>query len=221
VSFVAFANISDPRLIADAILDALRLPRSPSLEPQEQVVEALSRQPTLLVLDNMEHLMRDEGLEMRDEKTPSQSSFIPHPSSLILALLERVPALKCLATSRQVLGLSGEREFCVPPLPTPTGAATPEWLVQCESVQLFVDRAQAVKPDFQVTNANASAVAELCERLEGIPLAIELAAARAVVFTPAQMLAQLEHRFNFLVSRTRAVAVAGVAGIAGARPSAQ
>src|SRR6185503_7909753 len=75
-----------------------------------------------------------------------------------------------------------------------------------ESVQLFVDRAQAVKPDFQVTNTNAPAVAELCDRLEGIPLAIELAAARAQVLTPQQMLNQLSRRFDLLVSRKRGVA---------------
>ena len=72
-----------------------------------------------------------------------------------------------------------------------------------ESVQLFIDRAQTVKPDFQVTNQNAAALAELCSRLEGVPLAIELAAARAQVVTPAQMLRQLAHRFEFLVSRKR------------------
>src|SRR5262249_34888020 len=72
-----------------------------------------------------------------------------------------------------------------------------------ESVQLFIDRAQAVRPDFQITNLIAPAVAALCDRLEGIPLAIELAAARAQVLTPGQMLAQLSHRFEFLVSRKR------------------
>src|SRR5262249_2705883 len=77
---------------------------------------------------------------------------------------------------------------------------------QCASVQLFVDRAQAVRPDFQVTRQNAAAVAELCQRLEGIPLAIELAAARAQVLTPAQMLAQLTRRFDFLAGRRRDVA---------------
>src|SRR5205085_8065416 len=83
------------------------------------------------------------------------------------------------------------------------GSGTPERLTMFESVRLFVDRAQAVRPDFQVTNHNAPAVAELCDRLEGIPLAIELAAARASVFSPAQMLHQLERRFDFLVSRRR------------------
>src|SRR5207253_961907 len=128
---------------------------------------------------------------------------------------------------RQALDLAGEREFVVAPLPVPdarcqTPGASKEmepahggttagserapdvWcLASIPSVQLFVDRAQAVRPDFQVTNANASAVAELCNRLEGIPLALELAAARSQVLTPAQILTHLEHRLDLLVSRRR------------------
>jgi predicted ATPase len=113
--------------------------------------------------------------------------------------------LSCLVTSRQSLGLPGEREYPLAPMATPNGHGSPERLNMFESVRLFVDRAQAVRPDFQVTSQNAPAVAELCDRLEGIPLAIELAAARSSVFTPAQMLFQLERRFDFLVSRRRPV----------------
>lgn len=184
VWFVPLADLSDPRRIVDAALEALRLPRSGSVDPLEQVVEALSRQPSLLVLDNFEHLVADGAPFVR-------------------TLLERVPSLTCLVTSRQRLDLSGEREFAVPPLQTPAGIEPPQQLSACESVQLFIDRAQAVKPDFQVTNQNAPALAELCSRLEGIPLAIELAAARAQVLAPAQMLRQLDRRFEFLVSRKR------------------
>jgi predicted ATPase len=119
-------------------------------------------------------------------------------------LLERVPTLTLLVTSRQRLDLSSEREFMVSPLPTPNvGTDAPEWLMRCESVQLFVDRAQAVKPDFQITPHNADAIAELCERLDGIPLAIELAASRILALPPAQMVARLRERFDFLVSRRR------------------
>jgi non-specific serine/threonine protein kinase len=188
VWFVSLADLSDAALIGDALVGALRLPRTPGREPLEQAIEALSKQPSLLVLDNFEQLV-EAG------------------AGVVRTLLERVPDLTILVTSRQLLGLSGEREFALSPLPTPGGAAdTPERLSLYGSVQLFVDRAQAVKPDFQVTNANAPAVAELCDRLEGIPLAIELAAARAQVLTPAQMLAQLQNRFAFLVSRKRDVA---------------
>ncbi len=184
VTFVPLADLSDPRLIVASVVDALRLPRSPQQEPLEQAVEALRKQPSLLVLDNFEQLV-EEG------------------ATIVRTLLERVPGLTLLITSRQLLGLSGEREFAVPPLPTPSNGGTPEQLGVYESVQLFIDRAQTVRPDFQVTNLTAPAVAALCDRLEGIPLAIELAAARAQVLTPTQMLAQLSHRFDFLVSRKR------------------
>ncbi len=204
VWFVPLADLADPRLIVGAMLDALRLPRSPLVEPLEQIVTALSQQPALLVLDNLEHLLRVEGSGFRVE-TEQPSTLNPEPSTLVRTLLERVPTLTLLVTSRQRLDLGGEQEFSVLPLPLPerANAQTPEHLMTFASVQLFVDRAQAVRPDFQVTKRNASAVAALCQCLEGIPLALELAAARAQVLAPSQMLAQLTRRFDFLVSRRR------------------
>ena len=154
-------------------------------------MEALNRQPSLLILDNLEQFVEEGGL-------------------LIHALLERVPLLTCLVTSRQSLRLPGEREYPLAPLATPNGHGTPERLTMFESVRLFVDRAQAVRPDFQVTSQNAPAVAELCDRLEGIPLAIELAAARASVLSPAQALLQLERRFD----SSSAAAVSSLPGTA-------
>ena len=214
VWFVPLADISDPQLIVERMRDALQLPRSSDVEPLEQIVNALLERKSLVVMDNLEHLIRDDA-EMqgyRDAKMQNTECIpvslhpcIPHPSSLILTLLDRIPTLKLLVTSRQRLDVTGEREFFVPPLPTPGGEAIPESLVRCESVQLFIDRAQAVKPDFQVTTANAGALKELCVRLEGVPLAIELAAARAQVLSPAQMVAHLDDRFGFLVSRRRDV----------------
>jgi len=192
VWFVPLADLTDPRLIVGAIQAALRLPPSPNVEPLEQVVAALSQQPSLLVLDNFEHLAAGGAL-------------------VLMTLLKRIPALTCLVTSRQRLAVAGEREFPLRPLPTPEKAfrrsgiqvfeEEPERLMQFPTVQLFVDRAQAVRPDFQVTPGNAGAVAALCARLEGIPLAIELAAARAQVLTPAQMLERLSQRFDLLASR--------------------
>ncbi len=186
VWLVELQDLTDPQLIVDAVVVSLGLPRLPEVEPLEQASAALSRQRSLLVLDNFEHLV-DEG------------------SAVVHTLLERIPMLTCLVTSRRRLGLTGEREFLVAPLPTPSGDESPEGLMRFASVELFVDRAQAVRPDFQVTERNDRSVAELCYRLEGIPLALELAAARAQVFTPAQMVAELEHRFDFLVSRKRDV----------------
>jgi predicted ATPase len=209
--FVSLQDLSDPRLIPGAIVDALHLPRSPQVEPLHQVVACLndSGSATLLVLDNLEHLLAAERRKAEDG------------AAVVRALLERCPALTCLVTSRQRLDLEGERELPVPPLPVPgsvpsftpeVSAAserphphTPEHLMQFASVQLFVDRAQSGKPDFQITVGNATAIGQLCDRLEGIPLALELAARRALVMTPKQMLFQLDQRLDFLVSRRRDV----------------
>lgn len=185
--FVPLADLSDPGLIPQTILQALNLPLTGSQEPLEQLVAALTNHSTVLLLDNFEQLIAG-GAER------------------VQSLLSRVPTLQCLVTSRQTLGLPGEEEFAVAPLPTPNGSDTPERLSVFESVRLFVDRAQNAKPDFRITNSNAPAVAELCDRLEGMPLAIELAAARALVLTPSQMLVQLGSRFEFLVSRKRGIA---------------
>jgi predicted ATPase/DNA-binding SARP family transcriptional activator len=214
VAFVPLADLTDPRLIADRLLDALQIGRSPQEEPTEQLADVLSHQPALLVLDNFEHLA-------------------PAGAPLVQSPLQQTPGLVALVTSRQRLGVAGEREFPVLPLETPPptlaslrscplrgegsrtppsapplrgeGGLTPDALIQCASVQLFVDRAQAVVPDFQLTGGNAAAVALLCQRLEGLPLAIELAAARVKVLTPAQMLARLEQPFELLVAPRRPV----------------
>jgi predicted ATPase/DNA-binding SARP family transcriptional activator len=184
VWFVPLADLTEPRRIVDSILDVLRLTHSPEVEPLEQVTTSLSRQPSLLLLDNFEHLV--EG-----------------GAQVVRVLLERAPSLTCLLTSRQVLNLAGEQGFAVRPLPIPGSVDTPERLLDFASVRLFVDRAQLARSDFQVTRANARAVAELCNRLEGIPLAIELAAARANMMSPAQILGHLACRFDFLVSHRR------------------
>lgn len=198
VYFVPLAAITDPSGITHAILNSLNVPVSAHREPMDQIAQALMRdgqqqrgESALLVLDNFEQLVNDGGVEVVQD------------------LLKRVPTLTCLVTSRQILGVSAETEFPVAPLPIPRrggkndAAQTPEALSLFESVRLFIDRAQQVLPHFQVTSSNAPALAQLVSRLEGIPLAIELAAARAQVMTPAQMLVQLDQRFNFLVSRRR------------------
>jgi predicted ATPase/DNA-binding SARP family transcriptional activator len=178
--FVPLADLTDPRLIPGAVLDALGVPRSAGIDPMDQLAAAVGAQPGLMVLDNYEQLA-------------------PAGAPVVQSLLERLPGVTCLVTSRRRLALPGERQLPVRPLPAPdelpdVDPADPEDLLRYPSVQLFVDRAQAVCPDFQVTKGNAGAVAALCRRLEGIPLAIELAAARAQALTPAQMLERLEAR---------------------------
>ncbi len=200
VWFVPLQEISDGRLVVQAIHDSLRLPKPAGVDGMQQVVEALGRQPALLLLDSFEQLVQDGA-------------------ALVRTLLEHAPALTCLVTSRQRLDIAGEQVFPVPPLPIPaaidspkrrpaTSGPEPSELIGCDSVRLFVDRAQAVRPDFQVTRSNAGAVATICERLEGIPLAIELAAARIQALTPAQMVAHLAPRTDSQVSQPDEIAPA-------------
>ncbi len=184
VYFAPLADITDPRLIAGTLLEALGVQPAAEVEPLAQVAGALAGRPALLILDNFEQVA-EEGAQV------------------VWTLLERVPTLACLVTSRHRLDIGGEREFPVPPLPVPSMPGAPERLATYPSVRLFVDRAQAARPDFQITRDNAATVAALCERLEGIPLAIELAAAWVGTLTVAQILARLEHRFDLLTSRRK------------------
>ncbi len=143
------------------------------------------RTAPLLILDNFEHLM---------DAAPS-----------VADLLESSASLKIVVTSRLALRIYGEQEFPVLPLPLPPNAPSqsPEDLMEFASVALFVQRASAVRPGFRVTPENASAIAEICRRLDGLPLAIELAAARVKMLPPASLLARIESRLQFLTSGAR------------------
>ena len=185
--FVPLAEVRDAARIPDALAEALPVVRTRSILPFDQTVEALARLgPAVLVLDNFEQLA----------ETGSQ---------VVRRLLEAAPDLCCLVTSRQCLLLDGECEFPLAPLPTPPTPGSPERLLEFPSIQLFVNRAQAARPDFRLSARNAAAVALLCDKLEGIPLAVELAAAWAQTLSPAQTLERLDHRFDLLVSRRRDV----------------
>ena len=181
VRFVYLGNLFDIAQLPDALRQTLRLPAHAGTTPLDQVIAALSSAPSLLILDNFEHLA-EAG------------------ASLVQTLLETIPPLTLALTSRRVLGINGEREFPLSPLPTPDLERTPEALATFASVRLFLDRAQAVRPDFQLTPRNAEAIATLCRYLEGIPLAIELAAARIRTMTPAQMSDRLVPRLELLVN---------------------
>jgi predicted ATPase/DNA-binding SARP family transcriptional activator len=180
VWFVPLGDLCEARLIPSAILEANQIRHA--ADPLARIAAELGNEPSLLVLDNFEQLAH-EG------------------PAFVSQLLTLIPALRILVTSRRRLDTPGEREIPLAPLPTPGDSVEPEHLLTFPSVQLYVDRAQAAAPDFQVTRGNAASVAALCERLEGIPLAIELAAARAQVLTPAQMLEKLDRRFEILATR--------------------
>lgn len=185
ICFVRLERLTDPGLILDAVRDDLGLRPDPHRAPLEQIAEALHGKPALLALDNFEHLLL--GVDA------------------VWSLLERISTLTCLVTSRCSLNLQGEQELQIGPFPIPCELDDPAKLLGCDSVGMLVDRAKAVRPDFQVTPRNAATIAALCARLEGLPLAIEIAASHAHILSPAQMLRELDHRFEFLIDRKRRV----------------
>ena len=200
VWFVPLADISDASLIVSTLIHALHLPPSAQADPLERVVTHLGSAPCLLVLDNLEHLLRDTP-QVGKNDNPGMSGSV----ALSRLLLERVPALTCLVTSRQALRLGGEHVYALPPLalPSETDAASLETLRGNDSIALYLDRAHAARPDFALTTQNASAIAALCRKLDGMPLAIEMAAAWVKTISPAKMLERLERQLDLLVSRRR------------------
>ena len=188
--FVPLSDIADRFLLGETLRDALELPRQTQSPVLDQVIDFLNdrRNPCLLILDNFEQISAGGA-------------------PVVWTLLNRVPLLQCLVNSRRPLSLPGEMEVPVLPLPTPVldipgsaDAVVLAHLLTCPSVALFVDRAQSARSEFQITMRNAADIATICKKLEGIPLAIELAAARARVLTPSQMLDRLGKRFEFLTS---------------------
>ncbi len=185
VYFVELSPIAEAELVATAIGQALGLPDAGGRSATDRIVDHIGSRRVLLVLDNFEQ--------------------VTDGAPVVAELLTRIPAIAVLTTSRAPLHVSGEREYPVPPLSLPDLAHLPESgaLSQYEAVRLFIERAQAVRPDFDVTNENAPSVAEICVRLDGLPLAIELAAARIRILSPQAMLARLEHRLSLLSSGLR------------------
>src|SRR5829696_5818973 len=184
IFFVALAAIADPALVASTIARTLGL--TDGAQPPEELLKGyLHDRQTLLVLDNLEQVL--EAAPLLDE------------------LLSAAPNLKILATSRTPLRIYGEHEFPVPPLSLPDPGSLPpvEHLTQYGGVGLFVERARVVKPDFALTEENAPAVVEICARLDGLPLAIELAAARTKLLPPRAMLDRLGDRLKLLTGGAR------------------
>jgi class 3 adenylate cyclase len=171
VVFVPLAAVAEPELVLGGIARAVGAELGGASSPLEALAERLGDDRWLLVLDNLEQVLGVAGL--------------------LAELLARCPGVAMLATSRTVLGLGGEQEYPVAPLPLAADPATMtvEELLASPAVALFVDRARAVRPGFALTQGNAAVVVELCRRLEGLPLAIELAAARTGCWTPTPCLA--------------------------------
>jgi predicted ATPase len=165
VFFVALATLTDPTLVASTVAQAFDVRESGDQPLIEGVKDYLKDKRLLLVLDNFEQVL----------------TAAPLAGELLSA-----PSLKVLATSRIPLGVYGEHEYAVPPLAVPDPERLPglEALSHYEAVRLFIERARAAKADFAVTNENSPAVAEICARLDGLPLAIELAAARIKLLPP-------------------------------------
>jgi non-specific serine/threonine protein kinase len=198
VWLVELAALADAALVPQAVAAALGVREEPGRPPLATLVGALRPRHLLLVLDNCEHL-------------------VEACARLAEALLAACPRVQVLATSREALGIAGEVPFRVPPLALPPrGAGAPvgavggpagplpaEALTQWEAAQLFVGRAQTLVPGFAVTAQNAGAIAQLCHRLDGIPLAIELAAARVRLLSVEQLLARVEDRFRLLTGGSR------------------
>ncbi|MHB8597197.1 MAG: tetratricopeptide repeat protein [Ktedonobacteraceae bacterium] len=187
IYFVPLAPIRDPQFVIPTIAKALGVQESADQPLLEHLTTALTEKHLLLLLDNFEQIV----------------SAAP----VLTTLLETCPSVYMLVTSREVLRVRGEQEFIVPPLALPDLklAPTTEALSEVAAVALFVQRTRSVKPNFQFTSANAQVIAEICTRLDGLPLALELAAARLKLLSLPALLARLEHRLQVLTRGTREV----------------
>ena len=182
VFFVPLAAVADPADVLATIAHILGVEIG-SRRVEDRLAEDLRVRSLLLVLDNFEHVAR---------AAPG-----------IAALIAAAPRLKVLATSQASLRIGGEREYAVGPLATSAGTGDPDAIAGSPAVALFFERARAVKPSLRVTPADATAAAEICRRLDGLPLAIELAAARMKTLAPGQILQRLESRLTLLKGGAR------------------
>jgi predicted ATPase/DNA-binding SARP family transcriptional activator len=185
VYFVGLAPISDPHLVASRIAQSLGVRETPGQPLLESLRQSLRERQMLLLLDNFEHVLA--------------------AAPLVAELLAGCPRLKVLVTSRAPLHLQGEQEFPVPPLALPDRKRLPplDCLSRYAAVALFIQQARGVKPEFAVTNENAPSVAEICHRLDGLPLAIVLAAARIKLFPPLTLLRRMASRLTLLTGGAR------------------
>ncbi len=182
--FVELAPLTDPALVARAVASTLGVVEQVNRSITATIAESLRTRQCLLILDNCEHVIEACAL-------------------LTQSLLRSCPQLRVLATSREPLGIAGETVYQVPPLSVPDGSDSVAALMQSDAVQLFIDRARLALPGFNLTPENAPAIAEICLHLDGLPLAIELAAARVKLLPPDQIAARLNDRFRLLTGGNR------------------
>ena len=183
VAVVMLAGVSSPDHVPASIMAALGLPETTGRSPRDVLAGYLRARRMLLLLDNLEHVI---------DATP-----------FVAQLLAEAEHLTVLATSREVLRLSGERVVAVPPLAVASDAGPPDALLRSEGVALFVDRARAVDHDLPLDDEQVRTIAEICRQLDGLPLAIELAAARVRLLPPAQILRRLDDRLGILTGGMR------------------
>ncbi|HET9909356.1 MAG TPA: tetratricopeptide repeat protein, partial [Anaerolineales bacterium] len=183
---IELAPLADPALLPQTVANVMGIRESSGHPVMSLLTEHLRAKELLLILDNCEHL-------------------VEACAHLVDTLLKACPDVLILASSREALGIAGEASFRVPSLSTPDARHLPpfETLTQYEAVQLFIERAEMAMPGFTVTKENASAIAQICYRLDGIPLAIELAAARIQVLRVEQIASRLDNRFRLLTGGSR------------------
>src|SRR5438445_3821857 len=179
VRFVDLAPLNDASLVVDAIASSIGIKVEQGISVVDALVRTLEGTKTLVIIDNCEHVIKAGA-------------------DTVTGLLRAGESVRVLATSREPLGLAGEMIWRVPSLSLPDDATEIAKIGRCEAVQLFVDRAGAARPGFTLTSANAKAITDICRTLEGLPLAIELAAARAKVLVPQQIRDRLSDRFRLL-----------------------
>ena len=183
---VELAPLSDPSLVVRAVAVVLGVQEDPQRSILQALIAYLHNRKTLLIIDNCEHI-------------------IGEAATLVGHLLHACPQLRILATSREILGVEGETPFRCPSLSLPGEQSSMDDLAQSEAARLFVERAQTVSPSFTLTETNAPLVARICQRLDGIPLAIELAAARIRMLSIEQIDVRLDQTFRLLASGSRPV----------------
>jgi len=186
VCWVELAPVEDPEVVALTVAGRLGARESPGVDAADTIVEQVGERSLLIVLDNCEHLAQATA-------------------ELVHRLLGACPALSILATSREMLGIDGERQLAVPPLALPHDEVTPapSTLVEFDAVRFFEQRAQLVLPSFRLADDNAAVVHHVCRRLDGLPLAIELAAARLRILSVGQLADRLDDIFAVLVGGVR------------------